>query len=71
MRPEKKNNQLNEGTDRKATFDYQLSGSHRPAAFLSLCPWMNLLQGSVALSADVALRHWVSIKSIRYKQKKN
>lgn len=37
----RKNNQPNEGRDRKATFDHQLSGSHRPAAFVSLCPRMN------------------------------
>ncbi len=51
----RKNNQPNEGTDRKATFDHQLSGSHCPAAFVSLCPQMNPAQGSVALSTAVCL----------------
>lgn len=44
MMPEK-NNQLNEGTDSQRTFDHQLSGSHRPAAFVSLCPSMNRPRG--------------------------
>lgn len=51
----RKNNQPNEGTDRKATFDHQLSGSDCPAAFVSLCPQMNRAQGSLAPSTVTRL----------------
>lgn len=56
MRPEKKQSaKWGHRYSRKATFDHQLSGSHRPAAFVSLCPRLNPAQGSVAPGAATCL----------------